>query len=260
MTTFASHAYDAALVLLRAVAGFIVWQHGAQHVFGLFGGPQGPAAGAPWVVGLLELAAGVALAAGVLTRPAALLVTIDMAVLYVAGFLPGAFPPIVNRRGEVAVLLVCVCLLLVFTGGGRWAGDRLRRGNGPLAALGRHQPHALAVVRIAMGLLFFEYGVQKLFGFAGEAAEPFLSLQWFAGIVEFFGGAAIALGMYTRRVAFVCCGQMAVAYFLNHNPRGFFPIENGGERAVLFCYFFLFLVAAGPGSLGVDRPLRTPRR
>jgi putative oxidoreductase len=91
-----------------------------------------------------------------------------------------------------------------------------------------------------------------MFGLLGEEAEPFLSLQWYAGVIELFGGAAIMAGLLTRPVAFVCSGEMAFAYFINHNPRGFFPIQNGGERAALFCFYFLFLSAAGPGKWSVD--------
>ena len=103
-----------------------------------------------------------------------------------------------------------------------------------------------------MGLLFLSYGLRKMFGMLGGEPEPFLTLQWFAGIVELFGGAAIILGLFTRPTAFLCAGQMAFAYFINHNPRGFFPIQNGGERAALFCYFFLFVWVAGAGRWSVD--------
>jgi len=194
------------------------------------------------------------MAAGFLTRPFALLVAADMAILYVTQFLPLGFPPIVNRQGEVACLLFNTNLLTAFTGPGRWsvdgAGDSpsVRVGVGAfLSQLGRHTPTVLGAVRIFMGLLFLSYGLRKIFGLLGGEAEPFLSLQWFAGIVELFGGLALIVGLLTRPTAFLCSGQMAFAYFINHNPRGFFPIENGGERAALFCYFFLFVWVAGAG-------------
>ena len=260
------NAYDLALALLRVVAGFIFWQHGAQKIFGMFGGASTAVFATAWLTGGAELLGGVAIAIGFLTRPFALILAADMAVFYVTGFLPDGFPPIVIRPGEVAVLLFSMGTLLAFTGPGKWSADDAVRplahsagARVMLADLKEHAPAALGVIRVLMGLLFFEYGLQKMFGMIGEPAEPFLTRQWFAGVIELFGGAAIILGLFTRSIAFVCCGEMAFAYFINHNPRGFFPIENGGERAALFCYFFLFLVAAGPGNWSVDRLLGKSR-
>ena len=235
--------YHFVLALLRIVTGFIVWQHGAQALFGMLGGSAAPPLTWPWLVGGVEFFGGMAIAVGVLTRPFALAIAVDMAVLYVTQFLPLGFPPIVNRQGEVACLLFNTNLLLAFTGPGRWSVD----GGG-----GRHTPVVLGAVRIFMGLLFLSYGLRKMFGLLGGEAEVFLSLQWFAGIVELFGGLALIAGLLTRWTAFLCSGQMAFAYFINHNPRGFFPIENGGERAVLFCFFFLFVWVAGAGRWSVD--------
>lgn len=120
-------------------------------------------------------------------------------------------------------------------------------------------PTALGVIRVLMGLLLVSYGLRKMFGMLGADAEPLLSLQWYAGIVELVGGAGIVAGLFTKPTAFLCCGQMAFAYFINHNPRGFFPIQNGGERAALFCYFFLLLWTIGPGRWSLDGPLHRRR-
>jgi putative oxidoreductase len=242
--------YEIALVLLRVVTGFIVWQHGAQKLFGMLGGVQATAFTPVWIAGGVEFLGGIALAAGFLTRPVALILAADMAVLYVTQFLPQGFPPIMNRQGEVACLIFCTTSLFAFTGPGRASVDRVST----------HSPEALAIIRVLMGFLFLCYGLRKMFGLLGEAPEPFLTLQWFAGIIELFGGAAIILGLFTRPVAFLCSGEMAFAYFINHNPRGFFPIQNGGERAALFCFFFLFLFAAGPGKWSVDALLPARRR
>lgn len=261
-----TNAYDLTLALLRVVTAFILWQHGVQQLFGMFGGA--PAAGftTPWFTGGAEVLGSVAIAVGFLTRPFALLLAAGMAVFYVTGFLPDGFPPIVNRQGEVVCLLFSICTLLAFTGAGKWSVEGAVRplarsvySRVMLADLHKHAPAALGVIRVLVGLLFFEYGLQKMFGMIGEPAEPFLTRQWFAGVIELFGGAAIILGLFTRPIAFVCCGEMAFAYFINHNPREFFPIQNEGERAVLFCYFFLFLVAAGPGNWSMDRLLRKSR-
>jgi putative oxidoreductase len=150
--------------------------------------------------------------------------------------------------------------LLVFTGAGGASVDAAMARTGSrdrLAGLQAHAPAALDVVRVLMGLMFVSYGLRKMFGLLEGEPEPFLSLQWYAGIIELFGGAALTAGLFTRPLAFLCSGEMAFAYFLNHNPRGFFPIQNGGERAALFCFFFLFLCAAGPGPWSLDRLLRS---
>lgn len=117
---------------------------------------------------------------------------------------------------------------------------------------------ALAILRIVIGLLFFEHGAQKLFGvlggFMGEpgATAPLFSLMGIGGVLEFFGGLAVLIGLFTRPVAFVLSGQMAVAYFMFHAAKGLLPIQNGGEMAVLYCFVFLFLSAAGAGRFSLD--------
>jgi putative oxidoreductase len=121
--------------------------------------------------------------------------------------------------------------------------------------------YARSVLRIVAGVLFMAHGWQKLFGIFGGmgghgAAAHMWSELWVAGVLETFGGALITLGLFTRPVAFLLCGEMAVAYFRQHFPRDFWPIRNGGELAVLFCFLFLYLVAAGPGPLSLDRVVR----
>lgn len=112
----------------------------------------------------------------------------------------------------------------------------------------------LSVTRILTGLLFFEHGAEKLWGFAGgQIDHNFLTLHGFAGPLEVVGGTLLILGLLTRLTAFILCGQMAVAYFDQWAGRGLFPISNGGEEAVIFCFTFLWLVTAGPGPWSVDR-------
>jgi putative oxidoreductase len=115
--------------------------------------------------------------------------------------------------------------------------------------LARFTPYLYALLRIVSGLLFAQHGVQKLFGWLGGSgpAEMF-SQFWVAGVVETFGGLAIALGAFTSPVAFVASGQMAVAYFQAHLPRGVWPIQNGGELAVLYCFLFLYIASRGSGK------------
>ena len=114
-------------------------------------------------------------------------------------------------------------------------------------------PQVLSVLRIVAALLFMAHGTQKLLGFpASEFAPSPFSLMWFAGALELIGGAALVLGVVTRPVAFLLSGQMAVAYWMAHAPASFFPINNGGEAAILFCFAFLYFVFAGPGTLSID--------
>jgi len=119
--------------------------------------------------------------------------------------------------------------------------------------LGNWRPQALAVLRIIIALLFLAHGTAKLLGFPDLGFSPALmSLPWIAGVLEIVGGILLVLGLFTRLVAFVLCGEMAVAYFMAHAPQGIFPIENGGELAVLYCFIFLYFVFSGPGAWSVD--------
>lgn len=112
----------------------------------------------------------------------------------------------------------------------------------------------LSVIRIATGLLFFQHGAEKLWGFAGgQIDHNFLTLHGFAGPLEVIGGTLITFGLFTRLAAFILCGQMAVAYFDQWAGLGFFPISNGGEEAVMFCFTYLWFVTAGPGTWAIDR-------
>ena len=116
------------------------------------------------------------------------------------------------------------------------------------------------LLRIVVGFTFSLHGFQKLFGSFGGLGHgshaQMLSLLWFAGVVESFGGPLIVLGLFTRPVAFLLCGEMAVAYFKQHAVRGLWPISNGGELAVIYCFVFLYLVYAGAGPLSLDWAVR----
>jgi putative oxidoreductase len=116
-------------------------------------------------------------------------------------------------------------------------------------------PRILSVFRIVIGLLFLAHGLVKLFGFPAGAMPgqvPLTSIYGLAAILETFGGAAIVLGLFTRPVAFVLSGQMAVAYFMAHAPQGAYPVLNGGELAIVFCFAFLYFAAAGAGPWSLD--------
>src|SRR5579871_319759 len=112
----------------------------------------------------------------------------------------------------------------------------------------------LSIVRIATGLLFFQHGAEKIWGFAGgQIDHRFLTLHGFAGPLEVIGGTLIVFGLFTRLAAFILCGQMAVAYFDQWAGRGLLPISNGGEEAVIFCFTYLWLVTAGGGVWSLDQ-------
>ena len=131
--------------------------------------------------------------------------------------------------------------------------------------LSPHQPALLAVFRIVVGLLFMQHGAQKLFGWLGGvdgqgATPPLMSQFGLAGILEFFGGLLIVLGLLTRPVALLLFAEMLVAYFQGHMPQGGFPVQNGGELALLYAFSFLYLAAAGPGRWSVDASMGTESR
>ena len=121
--------------------------------------------------------------------------------------------------------------------------------------LDRYTPYALAALRIVTALIFIEHGTQKLFGFPAPPANglpPALSLYWIGALMELSGGLLILIGAFTRPVAFLLAGEMAVAYWMFHAPRSLYPALNGGDAAILYCFVFLLLVFTGPGALSVD--------
>jgi putative oxidoreductase len=130
------------------------------------------------------------------------------------------------------------------------------------ATVQRWAPYLLSVLRIMSALLFLEHGTSKLLGWPASpmGQPPFLSLLWVQGVLELVGGILLTLGLLTRPVAFILSGNMAVAYFMAHAPKSFFPMVNGGDAAILYCFVFLYLVAAGPGPLSVDAARRGETR
>ena len=117
----------------------------------------------------------------------------------------------------------------------------------------RYAPYVLSTMRIAVALLFLEHGTSKLFGFPSSQSLPvFLTLNWFAGTIEFIGGMLLLAGLFSRPAAFIMSGEMAFAYFLSHAPHGFFPILNRGDSAILYCFVFLYIAVAGPGPWSLD--------
>ncbi|MBL3704151.1 DoxX family membrane protein [Sulfitobacter sp. BDSS02] len=119
--------------------------------------------------------------------------------------------------------------------------------------LTNYAPVMLSVVRIVAALIFMAHGTQKLLNFpASDMNPPLFSMFGIAGLLELVGGALLVIGLFTRPVAFVMSGLMACAYFIAHAPQSFFPALNGGDAAILYCFFFLYLVFSGPGPISVD--------
>lgn len=129
--------------------------------------------------------------------------------------------------------------------------------------LSRWQSELLAVLRIVTGLLFLEHSLIKLFGFPPGGVPGLqhpVSELWIAGIIELVTSILVILGLFTRPAAFVAAGEMAIAYWTFHAKMGFYPAVNKGEAAILFCFVFLYLAAAGPGAWSLDRIVFRRRR
>ena len=122
--------------------------------------------------------------------------------------------------------------------------------------LSRFSPYTLGLLRIFTALSFISHGTQKLIGFPAAPSwgmPAVLSLPWTAGLLEIVGGAFVLVGFFTRPVAFVLSGLMAVAYWMAHAPANLFPAMNGGDAAILFCFIFLYLVFSGPGAWSINK-------
>jgi putative oxidoreductase len=122
--------------------------------------------------------------------------------------------------------------------------------------LSRFEPNAYFVLRVIFGFLFMCHGLQKVLGMLGGIqghTAPMMSLEWVGGIIELVTGLLMLIGFLTHIAGFLASGEMAVAYFTVHFPRGFFPIKNGGELAVIYCFVALYIACRGAGPFGIDR-------
>ena len=124
------------------------------------------------------------------------------------------------------------------------------------SSFARYQPQLLGILRIVAGLLFLSHGLVKLFGFppgTPPGQQELMSLFGLGGVIELVAGTLIMIGLFTRPAAFIAAGEMAVAYWMFHfAPDTPYPVGNGGDASILYCFFFLYLVAAGPGAFSVD--------
>ena len=126
--------------------------------------------------------------------------------------------------------------------------------------LGRYSDLFYSLMRLIVGALFACHGAQKLFGVLGGQAQLANPKMLTAGVIEFVGGALVAVGLGAAYAAFVASGEMAFAYFQAHAPGGFWPIQNHGELAVLYCFVFLYIAARGSGTVSLDRAIGRGRR
>ena len=117
-------------------------------------------------------------------------------------------------------------------------------------------PRVLSILRIAAALFLLQHGTMKFLGFPPGTPPAAMSPGWYAGLFELIGGVLLVIGLFSRPVAFLLSGMTAVAYFMVHAPRGFFPLLNGGELAALYSFVFLYLSVAGPGPWSVDAYLK----
>ena len=129
---------------------------------------------------------------------------------------------------------------------------RIEGGGFMSGLLSRLESHAYALLRIVGGLLFLFHGLQKVFGMYGGTPMPAMSMHWFAGVIELVAGVLIMIGLFASLAAFIASGEMAYAYFTAHQPKGTWPVENGGELAALYCFLFLYVATRGSGIWSVD--------
>jgi putative oxidoreductase len=242
--------------LARIIFGFLLFRHGMEQVLG-FPGAWEPSAPLSFygVIKLLAFPGGILMMLGLFTRPVALLFSVMFAVFWFAGPLQGMPHSLrlFGARGpsDPVLLNAFFFLYLYATGAGAWSLDRWR--NVEIAEREKPwSPYALGALRIVAGFLFIHHGIEKYFG--GRVPLDLVSLRALAGTLENVGGPMMMLGLFARPLFFLLSGEMAFAYFINHSPDGFWPsfVEPNQEAAILNCYLFLFMSAAGPGAWSLD--------
>lgn len=247
--------------LARVIFGFLVLRHGMEQVFGY---PEASGAARMSFEGALELIAfpaALLIMLGLFTRQICLVLSGMYFILFFVG--PLQRGPFTHRNGGDPILLNGFFFLyLAAAGAGAWSLDRLRNPGAEASPDSRWAPYALGVLRIAAGYLFYMHGLEKFFGVGGGRLDrDILTMRGLAGLLENVGGPLIMLGLFTRPTSFILSGEMAVAYFRSWAPRGFWRSfqEPGMEASILFCFFYLFLWAAGPGRWSLDGLRRSQR-
>ena len=250
------------LSLLRMMTAFLFMAHGTQKLFGY---PMSDELGAfelfSWVglTGILETFVGLAVLVGIFTRPAAFILACEMAIVYLTNHAAENILPNLNG-GDLWFLYCFIFLYLAVAGGGPWSVDKKWRGIGePTGYFAAWEPQLLSVLRITIVLVFIPHGTEDMIGWpwpAGEEPFPgpnYLRFQTYGHLLEVIAAPFFLLGLLTRPLAFMFSGEMAIAYFYSHQPRTFWPILNGGEDVILFCFVFLYLSAVGGGPWVLDR-------
>jgi len=247
------------LSITRFIFGFLILRHGMEQWFGYPEASEYPITSFSGIVELVEFPAGLLLMLGLFTRPVALLISVIVAISYFTG--PAFRGPWPIRNGGDPVIVVAFFFLFVAAyGAGLWSIDRLRKK--PVEKVSGWAPYTLSLLQIAAGLVFFQHGIEKLFGFGGARVEQdLMTVRGIGGLLETFGGPLIAMGLFTRVTAFILSGEMAVAYFRSWAPRGFWPSFSGPgmEASILFCYLFLFFFASGAGPWSLDAVIKAFR-
>ena len=255
-----------ALLLLRVVVGLLFWQHGLEKLFGFAGArPEPTLWGIRGVGGLLETAGGPLLVLGLFTRPAAFILSGEMAVAYFRAWAPRGIFPIANG-GEEATLNAFIFLWLVAAGPGAWSVDALLgrwHWRTPFDRLASLEPQFRALLRVIVGFLMALHGCRELFGVlapvAGRRNAPPLALDGLPsalGLIELIGGLLLIAGVAVRPVSVVLALQALLAYVLIAAPRAVWPIRNGGIEALLYAVVCVYFAAAGPGAASASRAAR----
>ena len=247
------------LSITRIIFGFLILRHGMEQWFGYPEASEYPMSSFSGLVELVEFPAGLLLMLGLFTRPVALLVSVMAAISYFTGpALRGPWP--IRNGGDPVIVVAFFFLFVAAYGGGLWSIDRFRKK--PAVDVSRWAPYTLSLLQIAAGLVFFQHGIEKLFGFSGARVEKdLMTVRGIGGLLETFGGPLIAMGLFTRVTAFILSGEMAVAYFRSWAPRGFWPSFSGPgmEASILFCYLYLFFFASGAGPWSLDAVIKSIR-
>jgi putative oxidoreductase len=255
------------LALVRVAAGLLFWQHGLEKLFGFAGArPEETLWGIRGIGGILETVGGPLLALGLFTRPAAFILSGEMAVAYFRSWAPRGFFPIANG-GEEATLNAFIFLWLAAAGAGPFSVDAWIERRRPLGTFGRRvaswEPHARTLLRVILGFLIMLHGIRKVFevlpSVAGRRGAPPLaldSLPAVTGYLELVAGPLLMAGLFVRPAAWIVAIEALVAYIVIAQPRALWPIRNGGIEALLYAAVMVYFAVAGAGAGG--RPPRRP--
>jgi putative oxidoreductase len=227
---------------VRIIVGFNLARHGTIKLFGFPSGDPVPLMTLSGASGVLELAGGLLVLLGLFAQPVALVLAAEMALIYLTTNLPRGFWTVQN--GGDPQVFHCFFFLFLWS-----AGAKAQYLDSP------RTQSLLSVLRIAVGFMFLQWGVQKTFGvLGGTVFHDFRTMLAWAGVVETLGAPFILLGLFTRPAAFLLSGEMAVAYFYRWAPQGFWPsLERTGELTVYYSFIFLFFWAAGGGTWSLDK-------